>query len=175
MRQLPDTAPFHYQIVCKKKKKMKNFFLLFLISSFLFSCQKNTENGVKETISTDTLLQKNGIVVHFKKFPRPLITLKRDQTVYSENYQKRLYKIAEYYLANSQRDLVKYHLQNPDANIGFSMEENDWEEVNYTQIGIFNKVGSNLTTLQWLFYNPKTQQLFEYDLNLKKMTPFPLK
>jgi hypothetical protein len=55
------------------------------------------------------------------------------------------------------------------------VEENDWEDVKYTQIGIFNRVGSNISTLQWLFYNPRSQELFEFDLHRKKLVLFPMK
>ena len=101
-----------------------------------------------------------------------LVSLKRDQSVYSENYQKRLAKIAEYYIENSQSSLVKFHSSKPESALGYSFEENDWEGVNYTQIGIFNKSGSNMSTLQWLFYEPKSQKLYEFDLNTKKLQEF---
>lgn len=141
----------------------------------LFSCQKSKTGESENFPKTDTLQQKNGDVITFRTFPDTLIRLKRDQTSYSENYSKRLYKIAECYLDKTQQQLVKYQKENPKSNLGFSVEENDWEDVKYTQIGIFNKVGSNISTLQWLFYNPQTQELFEFDLHRKTLLPFPMK
>lgn len=140
---------------------------------FLFSCQKkDVKNADVIASKTDTLLQKNGTVLTFNKPSQSLVSLKRDQTVYSENYLKRLEKVAEYYIANSKQSLVNFHKAKPESVLGYSFEENDWEGVNYTQIGIFNRSGSNMSTLQWLFYEPKSQKLYEFDLNQKKLIEF---
>ncbi|WP_434978018.1 hypothetical protein [Daejeonia sp. YH14] len=141
----------------------------------LLGCQKNKSGDIRNLPETDTLQQKNGEVISFRTFPGTLIRLNRDQTAYTENYSKRLYKIAECYIDKTQQQLVKYQKENPKANLGFSVEENDWEDVKYTQIGIFNRVGSNISTLQWLFYNPRSQELFEFDLHRKKLVLFPMK
>ena len=77
-------------------------------------------------------------------------------------------------MAKSEKDLVKFHVEKKEGELGYSIEENDWEDVNYTQIGIFNKSGNNLSTMQWLFYEPKSQKLYEFDLNTKKLQEFNL-
>lgn len=152
---------------------MKPIFFAVLVSALLFSCQKKTEEKPEATSSkTDTLKQKDGTVLTFTKTGKNLVSLKRDQSVYSENYQKRLEKIAEYYISNSDRSLVKFHSSKPESVMGYSYEENEWEGVNYTQIGIFSKSGSNMGTLQWLFYEPKLQKLYEFDLNTKTLQEF---
>lgn len=149
--------------------KIPVFFII--IASFLISCKKNSV--VIEKVETkDTILQKDGTVLSYEKPKKDLVAFKRDQTVYSEKYLQRLRKIAEYYIANSQQNLVKFHSSKPDAVLGYSYEQGDWEDVMYTQIGIFTKSGKNLSTLQWLFYEPKSQKLYEFDLNKKQLTEF---
>lgn len=144
-----------------------------LCCTLFFSCNQKTEHKPEiNTSRTDTLQQKDGTVLTFDKSGKNLISLKRDQTVYSENYLKRLEKVAEYYLANSKQNLVIFHKNKQDSVLGFSYEENDWEGVNYTQIGIFSRSGNNMSTLQWLFYEPKSQKLYEFDLNTKKLQEF---
>lgn len=151
---------------------MKHLPISLLIALFAFSCNKKSDTPEAIVAKTDTLKQKDGTVFTYKKPEKALVAMQRDQSVYSENYKKRLGKIAEYYIAGSQRNLVKYHFSRPESVLGYSFEENDWEGVNYTQIGIFNKSGNNLSTLQWLFYEPKSQKLYEFDLNTKKLQEF---
>lgn len=155
---------------------MKPIFYLVFAFSLMISCdKKSTKNTENQTYKTDTLKQKDGAVLTFKKYDKPLVKMMRDQTNYSDAYKNRIKKIVEYYLANNNQSLIRFQMQKPDSQLGFSMEENDWENVNYTQVGVFNKVGSNASTLQWLFYEPKSQKLYEFDLNKKKLAEFPLK
>ena len=152
---------------------MKSSFLLILTATYLFSCNPKNETVAEGNASkTDTLLQKDGTVLTFEKPAQPLVSLPRDQSAYSENYLKRVEKVAEYYIANSRQSLVNFHKAKPESALGYSFEENDWEGVDYTQIGIFNKSGNNMATLQWLFYEPKSQKLYEFDLNTKKLQEF---
>ncbi len=154
---------------------MKHSFVVFSVLLMMFSCSKKNNETAEKVQQNDTLKQKSGVVISYAKTAKKLLVLKRDETIYSEAYQQRLRKIAEYYVANSQKSLLKFHKEKPDAQLGFSMEENDWEDVQYTQIGIFSKSGSNATTLQWLFYEPNSQKLYEFDLHTKKLAEFPLK
>ena len=147
-------------------------YLLFPIALLLVSACAKKETTSDQITLEDTLQQKNGTVLTYQKPLKPLISLKRDQAVYSPEYQNRLQKIAEYYLAKSNQNLVKFHKSKPESNLGYSVEENEWEGVQYTQIGIFTKSGSNMSTLQWLFYEPKSQKLYEFDLNSKKLQEF---
>lgn len=147
--------------------------LIFLtLASVLFSCNKQGAKQQQASSSNDTIQQKTGEVWTFAKPKNQMPVLKRDNTVYSENYQTRLGKIAAFYVENSARDIVIYHKNREQSQLGYSIEENDWEGVQYTQIGIFNRAGSNLATLQWLFYEPKSQTLYEFDLYRKKLTLF---
>jgi len=143
----------------------------WIILFSMVSCQKSaTENSVK----TDTLLQKSGVVLRFHPFEKSLIRLKRDNTIYAENYQKRIGKLVEYYLDKTKNGDVKFQLENHNAKLGFSLEETDWEGVKYTQIGLFNKPNESITTFIWLFYNPKTQELYEFDVPENKPILFKL-
>ncbi|MDO5615777.1 MAG: hypothetical protein Q4G16_06280 [Cruoricaptor ignavus] len=151
---------------------MKFSFLGIPLAFIILACNQS-ENKIQKTIEkVDTLQQKNGEILTYEKPAKPLISMKRDQTIYTEDAENRIRKIAEYYVANSRQNLVNFHKEKPESQLGFSFEENDWEGVDYTQIGIFNKSRNNLSTLQWLFYEPKSETLYEFDLNTKTLQEF---
>ena len=148
---------------------MKAFLSFVILLSFLVSCQNKSSEKASELIKTDTILQKNGQVLSYNVFDKQLLKMKRDRTVYSDAYQKRIAKLVEYYLDKNNQTGVQFQLKNPEAKLGYSVEETDWEGVVYTQIGLFTMGKSNMKTFQWLFYNAKTQELYEFDV--PKNTP----
>lgn len=143
---------------------MKAFFSFVVLISFLVSCQNKSSEKESERIKTDTILQKNGQVLSYTFFDKQLFKMKRDRSVYSDAYQKRIAKLVEYYLDKNNQTGVQFQLKNPEAKLGYSVEETDWEGVLYTQIGLFTMGKSNMKTFQWLFYNAKTQELYEFDV-----------
>lgn len=151
------------------KEKMKAFLSFVVLISFLVSCQNKSSEKTSETIKTDTILQKNGQVLHYTVLEKSLLKMKRDQSVYSDTYQKRIAKLVAYYLDKNKQTGVQFQLKNPEAKLGYSVEETDWEGVLYTQIGLFTMGKTNIKTFQWLFYNAKTQELYEFDV--PKNTP----
>ncbi len=148
---------------------MKAFLSFVVLLSFLVSCQNKSSEQASESIKTDTILQKNGQVLHYIVFEKSLLKMKRDRAVYSDAYQKRIAKLVEYYLDKNNQTGVQFQLKNPEAKLGYSVEETDWEGVLYTQIGLFTMGKTNMKTFQWLFYNAKTQELYEFDV--PKNTP----
>ena len=152
---------------------MKAFLSFVLLLSFLVSCQNKSSEKASESIKTDTILQKNGQVLSYTVFDKQLFKMKRDRTVYSDAYQKRIAKLVEYYLDKNNQTGVQFQLKNPETKLGYSVEETDWEGVVYTQIGLFTMGNTNMKTFQWFFYNAKTQELYEFDV--PKNTPILFK
>ena len=77
---------------------MKAFLSFVILLSFLVSCQNKSSEKTSESIKTDTILQKNGQVLSYTVFDKPLFKMKRDRTVYNDAYQKRISKLVGYYL-----------------------------------------------------------------------------
>lgn len=152
---------------------MKTLFSFILILLLLISCEKKSSVKSETTNKTDTILQKDGKVLSYAKFGKELIKMRRDQSIYSNAYETRIAKLVAYYLDKNNQSMVKFQIENPEAHLGYSVEETDWEGVKYTQIGLFNRPKNNITTFQWLFYNPKTQELFEFDVPKNKPILFP--
>lgn len=143
---------------------MKTFFSFVVVFVFLVSCQNKTSEQVSELKKTDTILQKNGKVLNYILFEKPLLKMRRDQSVYSTAYQKRIAKLVEYYLDKNNQSGVQFQLKNQEAKLGYSIEETDWEGIKYTQIGLFIMGKTHMKTFQCLFYNAKTQELFEFNV-----------
>lgn len=154
---------------------MKSFYAYFFLLILLFSCKKENTNIEPIVTKIDTILRKDGKVLTYQKLDRVLVKLKRDKTVYNKNYEDRIAKLVEYYFDKTNLVIVKNQLNNKDAELGYSIEETDWEGENYTQIGLFNRSGSNFATFLWLFYNPKTQQIYEFDVPKNKPILFEYK
>jgi hypothetical protein len=57
---------------------MKAFLSFVLLLSFLVSCQNKSSEQASESIKTDTILQKNGQVLHYIVFEKSLLKMKRD-------------------------------------------------------------------------------------------------
>lgn len=149
---------------------VKHITFFLLIISLFTSCQKKEETEESSTINTITL---NGISHNFSSINKDLIALNRDRGEYSDVLLEELENVATYYTSNSKNDMVIYHRENLSSQLGYSFERSEWEGRNYIQIGIFTKSGSNLSTLQWLFYYPENKELYEFDLHSKKLQKFP--
>lgn len=134
---------------------MKAFLSFVILLSFLVSCQNKSSEKASESIKTDTILQKNGQVLSYTVFDKQLFKMKRDRTVYSDAYQKRIAKLVEYYLDKNNQTGVQFQLKNPEAKLGYSVEETDWEGVVYTQIGLFTMGKTNMKTFQGYFIMQK--------------------
>lgn len=149
---------------------VKNITIFLLIISLFTSCQKKEGNSDSGTMKTVTL---NGTSHNFSSINKDLIALNRDRGDYSDVLLEELENVATYYTSSSKNDMVIYHRENPSSQLGYSFERSEWEGRNYIQIGIFTKSGSNLSTLQWLFFDPDSNELFEFDLHTKKLQKFP--
>lgn len=146
-------------------KTIKTLFPLVILIAILGSCNKNSPKVVANHLpKTDTITQKDGRILSYSAFQRPLIKMKRDKTVYHEAYLRRIDKLVEYYFDKSVLPNVLFQLGNPNSKLGYSIEETEWEGVVYTQIGLFIRPEKNIKTFQWLFYDAKTQKLYEFDV-----------
>ena len=90
---------------------------------------------------------------------------------YSRNYLDKLYKIVEYYLANSNNELIKQHIQNNDQ-LSYSIEKQDRDNKKYILLGISITSEHYQNTIQWLYLDMDTNELYEYDLPKDKLMKF---
>ncbi|WP_166925132.1 hypothetical protein [Flavobacterium poyangense] len=116
---------------------------------------------------------KDGSVSLFKKkHKKPIKYYWAEEQEYSTSFKDYLYTLVEYYLANSKKELVKVNLQNPDANLVYSIESGDKDGRSYTILGISNEFENHTSIIQWLYLDTETRKLYEYDLPNDQLIEF---
>lgn len=147
------------------------FFASVLLLTVLSSCEKKEVTTAQDNVVQEITL--NGTNQSFTPAEKELIVLNRDRQEYSKVQLDKIKNVANFYTSSSKNNMVIYHRENLSSQLGYSFERSEWEGRNYIQIGIFTKSGSNLSTLQWLFFDPDSNELFEFDLHTKKLQKFP--
>ena len=104
------------------------------------------------------------VVLELYRFDKQLFKMKRDRTVYSDVYQKRIAKLVEYYLDKITKLVYNFNLKNLKQKLGYSVEETDWEAYVYTKLLLFTMGNTNMKTFQCLFLQRKNQELYEFDV-----------
>lgn len=114
----------------------------------------------------------DGAVSNFKKhYGKPLKYTWPPKEGYPEYYLDKIYKLVEYYVANTQNDLIRRAIDRKEQ-LTYSMESADKDGKKYTMIGVAvpGTQGSNI--VQWLYIDKESDELFEYDLGEDKLVRF---
>ena len=90
----------------------------------------------------------------------------------SGSYLDHLYILAEYYIANSNRDLIKLTIKNKQ-DLAYSVEKRSREDKHYYVLGIYTESDHKINTFQWLYIDPETDKIYEYDLPNDRLIYFP--
>lgn len=115
---------------------------------------------------------KDGNVSDFRKrYPEKIQHSVNEDDNFSSEFKDKLYSLVEYYLANSKKEAVKQSIRNRD-DLSFSIEERNENGTEYIALGIYTHSDGQPKIIQWLWYSPNTDMLFEYDHNRDKLTPF---
>lgn len=116
---------------------------------------------------------KDGKVSKFRKeYDKPIKYHYSKENEISSTYLDHLYKLAEYYIANSKKDLIKLFVKNRNA-LAYSVEKQTKENKEYYVLGIYTESEHKINTFQWLYIDPETDMIYEYDLPNDKLIKFP--
>lgn len=116
---------------------------------------------------------KDGKVSKFRKeYNLPIKYHYSKENEISSSYLDHLYKLAEYYIANSKKDLIKISLKNKEQ-LGYSVEKQKKDEKEYYVLGIYVEFEHKVSPFQWLYIDPETDRIYEYDLPNDKLIEFP--
>jgi len=116
---------------------------------------------------------KDGKVSKFRKeYNQPIKYHYSKEDEISSTYLDHLYKLAEYYIANSKNNLIKLFVKNRDA-LAYSVEKQTKENKEYYVLGIYTESEHKINTFQWLYIDPETDIIYEYDLPNDKLIKFP--
>lgn len=115
---------------------------------------------------------RDGKVSNFRKqYPEKIPCSIIGNEDFSSGFKDKLYSLVEYYLANSTKQAVQEIILSKKT-LSFSLEERNENGTEYIAIGIDAGRDRQAKTVQWLWYSPDADMLFEYDHNRNKLTPF---
>lgn len=116
---------------------------------------------------------KDGKVSKFRKeYNQPIKYHYSKENEISSTYLDHLYQLAEYYIANSKNKLIKLFVKNRDV-LAYSVEKQTKENKGYYVLGIYTESEHKINTFQWLYIDPETDIIYEYDLPNDKLIKFP--
>lgn len=122
-----------------------------------------------EYFAEKTTKIKDGNVSLFrKKHTEPLKFTYSKEGGYTSYALDWIYRTIEYYLANSKQKLVIELLNDPNAEISYSIEEDSEERG--IRIGISNTFENHTNTIQWIYMIGA--KIYEYDLPNDKLIEF---
>lgn len=108
-----------------------------------------------------------------KKYNKPLRYTYSKEDAYTAGFLDELYLLVEYYLANSRQPLIQqYQARLAEADFVYSIENREEKGTQYVMIGISANTGEHNTVIQWLYIDPGTKQILEYDLAGDRLVPF---
>lgn len=116
---------------------------------------------------------KDGNVSKFRKdYGKQLKYLLSKENQLSESYLDHLYQLAEYYIANSKKDLVKLSVKNKE-DLAYSIEKQTKDNIEYYVLGIYTESEHKMNTFQWIYIDPENDKIYEYDLPNDRLRHFP--
>lgn len=99
------------------------------------------------------------------KYTRP------ESESYSTSYLDKIYKVVEYYLANTKVPLLRQIINKKEA-LSYSVEQQTKNNREYTMIGISTTNEHNVNTVQWLYFDGENEIIYEYDLPKDELVLF---
>ncbi|RXK83597.1 hypothetical protein [Filimonas effusa] len=117
---------------------------------------------------------KDGKVEAFRKSnPKPIKYWHAREKSYGEDFKDYLYRLVEYYIAYSEKELVKAQLHNAENNgFVYSIEEMEKNDRHYTVLGLSVDRGTHSNIIQWLYLDSETRLFYEYDPATDKLVEF---
>ncbi len=116
-------------------------------------------------------IKDGNVSVFRKKYQKEIKYTWAKEYEYSKDYLDQLYKLVEYYLANSKNDLVKHAIVN-QSDLTYSIEQQKRNNKEFTVLGIATEAEHHTSMAQWLYYDSEQKKLYEYDLPNDKLIEF---
>jgi hypothetical protein len=114
----------------------------------------------------------DGPVTNFRKtYGKPIKYTWTDDRDYSRSYLDKLYLQVEYYVAKTNNELLKLHVDNKN-DLTYSIEQQERDGRQYVMLGIAATSEHNSSPFQWLYYDIERDQLYEYNLPEDKLVIF---
>lgn len=116
---------------------------------------------------------KDGKVSLFrKKHGKALKYHYSEEDQLTSTFLDHLYELAEYYIANSDRKMMKTAIEEK-MPLAYSIEKQKRDDKEYYVLGIYTESEHKINTFQWLYIDPETNKIYEYDLPNDRLIYFP--
>ncbi|MFB9080557.1 hypothetical protein ACFFLS_20700 [Flavobacterium procerum] len=116
---------------------------------------------------------KDGNVTLFKKkHPKPIKIYEGENDSLSDSYKSYIYTIIEYYLANTDNEVLKENLKDPIINLIYWIEDGEKNGRSYTVIKISDDLENHSNIIQSLYFDNESRKLYEYDSSNDKLIEF---
>ncbi len=90
----------------------------------------------------------------------------------SDSYLEHLHHLAEYYIANSKKELIKSSIKNRE-DLAYSVEKKSRDHKEYYLLGIYTESEHKTNPFQWLYIDSESDKIYEYDLSNDRLIYFP--
>ncbi|GGI52227.1 hypothetical protein GCM10011425_34390 [Mucilaginibacter galii] len=123
-------------------------------------------------ITTTVTKVSDGAVSKFRNsYGKQIKYIRPESESYSTSYLDKIYKVVEYYLANTKVPLLQQIIDKKEA-LSYSVEQQTKNSREYTMIGISTTNEHNVNTVQWLYFDGEHEILYEYDLPKDELVLF---
>lgn len=126
----------------------------------------------KERLVDVKKIKDSKVAAFRKSYTKPIKYWYGKDTDYSDDTKDYLYRLVEYYIAYSKQPLVLLHLEMPETEFVYSIEEREEKGRHYIVLGLSNDQGTHSNIIQWLYVDSETHVLYEYDLANETLIPF---
>lgn len=116
---------------------------------------------------------REGNVSAFRKRYKKDLRYHYTSETYTQTALDQIYRLLEYYIANSDNKLLEATLNSGQAALSYSIEQRKENDKEYTVVGLANTSKHRSSIIQWLYisFEEKTK-LYEYDIATEQLKRF---
>lgn len=124
-----------------------------------------------DIITTVTKVSDGAVSTFRNSYGKQFKYTRPESESYSTSYLDKIYKVVEFYLANTKMPLLRQIINKKEA-LSYSVEQQTKNSREYTMIGISTTNEHIVNTVQWLYFDGENEILYEYDVPKDELVLF---